>query len=55
MEILYMKQWQDISGKVTESQGSKHIVRKLMESLHAALHIKNIFKYLRKFLANQIQ
>lgn len=38
-----MKQWQDISGKVTESQGSKHIVHKLMESLHAAPILKIFF------------
>lgn len=44
MEILYMKQWQDISGKVAKSQGSKLIVHKLMESLHAAHQIKKCFK-----------
>lgn len=28
VEILYMKQWQDVSGNVTASQGLKHIVHK---------------------------
>lgn len=60
MEILYVKQWQDISGKVIKSQGSeenysKHIVHELMKSLHNTHQITIFLKYLRKFLTYQIQ